>query len=266
MKKPKDIKEGKLETTEMQEMLGAMGSEGISTNVDLVLVIDITRSMEPIRVMVDKAALKFHEQLSEYLAKARRKVDALRIKVIWFRDFYADGDQAYGESKFFELPEESDAFHEFVTTLEDKGGGDEPESGLEALTLAMRSDFVQEGEKKRHIICLFTDAPAHALEDYDKLKTEAEAKGCRVTSYPENMPKDLTELYAEWRGEKEAGGGDSKLDQNDKRMILFAPCEYPYSDMEIDLEYVIRKDIIPGEGGEELDISDVYDLVAQSFR
>ena len=260
-----EIKEEKTETMEMQEMLGAMGSDGISTNVDLVLVIDVTRSMEPIRTMVEKAALSFHEQLSEYLAEAKRKVDALRIKVIWFRDFYADGDQAYGESKFFELPEESDAFHDFVTALEDKGGGDEPESGLEALSLAMRSDFVQEGEKKRHIICFFTDAPAHPLEDYDKLKTEAEANGCKVTSYPENMPKDLTEFYAEWSGES-TEDGTSRLDQNDKRMILFAPCEYPYSDMEIDLENVIRKDITSGEGGEELDIRDVYDLIAQSFR
>lgn len=37
--------------------------------------------------------------------------------------------------------------------IHEAGGGDDPESGLEALTMAMRSDFVQEGAK--NVILLF---------------------------------------------------------------------------------------------------------------
>jgi hypothetical protein len=143
------------------------------TNVDIVFVIDATRSMQNTIDMVKASALSFEPALNVHLKKNKRTVKNIRIKVIWFRDFYYDGKYAYGESKFFELPEEKREFHNFVKDINEAGGGDEPESALEALTLAMRSDFVQTGEKRRHIIVLFTDAEAHAFEDYNKLVKEA---------------------------------------------------------------------------------------------
>jgi hypothetical protein len=257
---------------DMQEMLGAMGAgEGIETNVDIVFVIDATRSMQTTIDMVKESALSFHEKLSDCLKNAGRVVKNLRIKVIWFRDFYYDGRYAYGESKFFELPDEQDAFRDFVSEIREAGGGDDPESGLEALTLALRSDFVQEGEKKRHIIVLFTDAEAHAFEDYDRLVAEAAERGCRPEIYPDNMPKSLAEFYNAWQGnEAEEGtissdGRETKLDPTGRRMVLFAPNAYPWSDMEIELEYTIRKPIEAGEGGAELDMSEVYSMIAFSM-
>lgn len=74
-----------------------------------------------------------------------------------------------------------------------------PESSLEALTMAMRSDFVQTGDSRRHIIALFTDDGAHPLEDYDKLVEEAAKESCRPTMYPDNMPKDIEEFYRMWQ-------------------------------------------------------------------
>ena len=258
---------------DMQEMLGAMGAgEGIDTNVDIVFVIDATRSMQTTIDMVKNSALSFHENLNECLKNAGRIIKKLRIKVIWFRDFYYDGKYAYGESPFFELPDEQQAFHDFVSEIKEAGGGDDPESSLEALTMAMRSDFVQDGEKKRHIIVLFTDSEAHAFEDYDKLVEEAAKKGCQPEMYPENMPKSLAELYNAWQGnaeEQEALGGDGssevKLDKNGRRLVLFAPNAYPWSDMEVELEYTIRKPIEAGEGGAELDMGDVYSMIAYSL-
>lgn len=258
---------------DMQDMLGSMGAaeEGIDTNVDIVFVIDATRSMQTTIDMVKASALSFHENLYDCLKNAGRIIKNLRIKVIWFRDFYYDGKYAYGESKFFELPEEKEDFHDFVTGINEAGGGDEPESALEALTLAMRSDFVQDGEKRRHIIVLFTDAEAHAFEDYDRLVEEAAPKGCKPEMYPENMPKDLAEFYNAWQGNsmsQDALGSEgeaTKLDQNGRRLVLFAPNAYPWTDMEVELENTIRKPIEAGEGGAELDMGDVYSLIAYSL-
>lgn len=258
---------------DMQDMLGAMGSseEGIDTNVDIVFVIDATRSMQTTIDMVKTSALSFHKDLNACLKNVGRIVKNLRIKVVWFRDFYYDGWFAYGESKFFELPEEQEDFHDFVTDINEAGGGDEPESALEALTLAMRSDFVQEGNKKRHIIVLFTDAEAHAFEDYDRLVEEAAKKGCKPELYPKDMPKDLSEFYNAWQGNsmsQDALGSDgetTKLDSTGRRLVLFAPNAYPWTDMEVELENTIRKPIEAREGGAELDMSEVYSMIAYSL-
>lgn len=258
---------------DMQDMLGLMGKakEGIDTNVDIVFVIDATRSMQTTIDMVKASALSFQENLRDRLIDAGRVVKNMRIKVVWFRDFYYDGEHAYGESKFFELPEEEKDFHDYVTEINEAGGGDEPESALEALTLAMRSDFVQEGEKKRHIIVLFTDAEAHAFEDYDRLVEEAAKKGCKPEMYPENMPKNLSEFYNAWQGDAASQdalgkeGGITKLDLNGRRLVLFAPNAYPWTDMEVELECTIRKPIEAGEGGAELDMSDVYSMIVYSL-
>jgi len=258
---------------DLQDMLGSIGSseEGIDTNVDIVFVIDATRSMQTTIDMVKTSALSFEENLGVCLKDAGRIVRNLRIKVVWFRDFYYDGKYAFGESRFFELPEEKEDFHDFVTGINEAGGGDEPESALEALTLAMRSDFVQEGERKRHIIVLFTDAEAHAFEDYDRLTEEAAKKGCRPEMYPDNMPKSLTDFYNAWQGNadhQEALGNDgevTKLDPRGRRLVLFAPNAYPWTDMEVELENTIRKTIEAGEGGAELDMGEVYSMIAYSL-
>ena len=107
--------------------------------------------------------------------------------------------------------------------------------------MAMRSDFVQEGEKKRHIIVLFTDAAAHPFEDYDELTAEAAKKGCKPTMYPKNMPKNISEFYNAWEGNamnQDALGCDgenTKLDADGRRIVLFAPNDYPWCDMEVNL-------------------------------
>ena len=233
--------------TNMQEMLGSMGEgeEGIATNVDIVFVIDATRSMRTTIDMVKESALSFQDKLYDFMDEAKRSINNLRIKVVWFRDF--------------------------VNGIHEAGGGDAPESGLEALTMAMRSDFVQEGAKKRHIIVLFTDAAAHPFEDYDELTAEAAKKGCKPTMYPKNMPKNISEFYNAWEGNamnQDALGCDgenTKLDATGRRLVLFAPNDYPWCDMEVDLSRVIRKDIEAGQGGSELEMDEVYSLIAYSM-
>ena len=91
--------------TNMQEMLGSMGEgeEGIATNVDIVFVIDATRSMRTTIDMVKESALSFQDKLYDFMDEAKRSINNLRIKVVWFRDFYYVGHYAYDESMLFEL-------------------------------------------------------------------------------------------------------------------------------------------------------------------
>lgn len=242
-----------------QDMLG--GSDiMIDTNVDIVFVIDATESMQPLIDKVKSLTLSFREELERGLERNKRKIKNLRIRVIVFRDYYVDGKYAMEESRFFILPEEKQDFYNFVSKIRAGGGGDEPESGLEALALALRSDFVKDGDKKRHVIVLFTDASAHPFE---------QQKDGIPDNYPEHMFRNLGDLYQTWGTGQDALGMYSdfsvRMLKDAKRLVLFAPSLYPWNEMELDLENVIRKDMDKGNGGRDLDLDDVIALISNSI-
>ena len=94
---------------------------------------------------------------------------------------------------------------------------------------------------------------------------------CKPTMYPKNMPKNISEFYNAWEGNamnQDALGCDgenTKLDADGRRIVLFAPNDYPWCDMEVNLSHVIRKDIEAGQGGSELEMNEVYTLIAYSM-
>ncbi|MDO5139430.1 MAG: vWA domain-containing protein [Oscillospiraceae bacterium] len=242
-----------------QDMLG--GSDlMIDTNVDIVFVIDATESMQPLIDKVKSLTLSFREELERGLEKNLRRINNLRIKVIVFRDYYVDDKYAMDESRFFILPDEKQDFYNFISKIRAGGGGDEPESSLEALALALRSDFVKVGDKKRHVIVLFTDASAHPFE---------QQKDGVPSNYPPKMFRSLADLYQTWgTGQDALGvstGFSAQMSKEAKRLVLFAPSLYPWNEMELDLENVIRKDMDKGNGGRDLDLDDVIALIANSI-
>ena len=244
----------------LQDMLGARDYM-IDTNVDIVFVIDATESMQPLIDKVKSLTLTFREELEKGLEKNKRKIQNLRIKVIVFRDYYVDDKYAMDESRFFTLPEEKQDFYNYVSKIRAGGGGDEPESGLEALALALRSDFIQEGDKKRHVIVLFTDASAHELEQQNDGVP---------SNYPPNMFRNLDDVYMTWGTGQDALGVSSdylsaRMSKDAKRLVLFAPSLYPWYDIEQNLENVIRKDMDKGNGGRDLDLDDVIAMIANSI-
>lgn len=185
--------------------------QGFEYHVDIVLCIDATGSMQPLIDSVKENALRFYGDVQEALNKKDKLIDKMRVRVIAYRDVFCDGDQAFHESNFFSLPDDAEAFERFVRELSAKGGGDEPESGLEALALATNSDWTKGGSKQRHIVLLWTDASAHPLE--------------RATppppNYPRNMPANLNDLTDIWSGQD--------MSFSAKRLILFAPDVHPWS-------------------------------------
>ncbi len=186
-------------------------------NIDIVMCLDATGAMVGFFQELEYYTMDFYNKFAAVMEADGIKVDTLRIKVVAFKDYMRDCDPMH-ESEFFEFPKESAEFKRFLESIDVRGGGDIPEDSLEALTFALRSNWTTAPGKNRHIILLFTDAPAHPL-GYSK-------DSC---SYPENMPKSLDEIRAWWEGTQECG---SNYNPTDGRMVVFAPNAEPWIEMQ----------------------------------
>lgn len=227
-----------------------MSSQGLTYNVDLVLCIDGTGSMSNIIERVKQGALKLEGDFQEAMREKDREVSSLRVKVIVFRDVFVDGDESFMESEFFQLPEEADRFASFVNGIRADGGGDEPESGLEALATAMRSRWEEGGDRRRHVIVVWTDAPPHPLE----LVAEHGAP----PDYPPDMPRDFNELTDMWQGQTAA------MSSSDKRLVLFAPDSEGWNDIDHHWDQVVQAVSRAGEGLAEHDYRTILSTIAES--
>ena len=183
----------------------------ITYNIDLVLCIDSTAGMLPVIEMVKDKALHFFEHIMAAMEAEAKILNKLRVRVISFRDYLADGDDAMMETDFFVLPDQVEEFSNVVNSIKAEGGGDVPEDGLEALGYAIRSPWNTEGIK-RQVIVVWTNSPTHNI-----------GFGAEALYYPKNMAKDLNELTS-WWGNAEIGG---YIGNRAKRLLLFAP-DAPY--------------------------------------
>ena len=239
-------------------------SEGIKMDFDLVLCIDVTSSMLPIINMVKDMALSLYDDIVSTFAIKKRKVINFRVKVIPFRDYYYDGKYAMTESRFFSLPDENFAFSEYVMGLKAKGGGDEPESALEAIALAMKSDWVKavsEDKKVKNMIVVFTDASAHPFE---------KAKFGVTKFYPHNMLTSLQDLHDVWVGRDLLGQASvsdlCRMDPDARRFIIYAPLDsYPWNEISM-FPYVKSCHIESAFGGEKLDKETILSDLAGAIR
>ncbi len=226
--------------------------QGVKYSVDMVLCIDATGSMIPVIDNVKSNALKFHNDIKEALAKKGKHINDnnLRIKVILYRDFVADGNAAFKESKFFEFPDDLDDFNSFINNIEATGGGPEPENGLEALDVAIRSKWTQESGKKRQVIVVWTDASCHKLEETQAKKPE---------HYPDGISKDLNELTDRWENE-------DYINFSSKRLLMFAPDAYPWTDIENSWSNTIAATSKAGEGLADYDYEAIIEAIANSVK
>ena len=106
-------------------------------NVDMVFCIDATGSMGGLIDKVKNNALNFYQDVQKMMTNKQKKIAQLRVRVIAFRDYAADGDDAMMVTDFFNLPAEEKDFEETVKSIRAEGGGDIPEDGLEALAYAI---------------------------------------------------------------------------------------------------------------------------------
>ena len=81
-----------------------MGSNyKVTYGVDLVFCIDVTMSMAHILDTVKQNALRFYEDFQNIMEKKHKTVSDLRIRIVAFRDYYYDRDQAMMVTDFFEF-------------------------------------------------------------------------------------------------------------------------------------------------------------------
>ena len=215
--------------------------------VDLVICIDGTGSMEPIIDRVKSSALKFYEDLESVMAKKEKKIDQLRARVIVFRDYWADSATlAMQCSEFFNLKTQSSDFANFVSKTTATGGGDEPENGLEALALALKSNWEksQDFAKQRYVIVVYTDASAHGLE-----------KALKPDHYPQDIPKSLDELTDLW--------ADMSIPA--KRLLLFAPDASPWTVMASSWDNTIHFASKAGDGLQEFEMDEILSAINNSI-
>lgn len=228
-----------------------MNEQGLGDyNVDIVMCIDGTASMRPIIDEVKANAISFYQKFVDAMEENDKKAEELRIKVIVFRDYGCD-DQPMEQSEFYRLPEQTEQFCTFINGIEVKGGGDLPENALEAIALAMKSDWTTGGNKRRHAILVFTDAAALPL-------------GERASSrnYPSGMPADLAELGSWWEGTEQTL--DSTYQPRAGRLVVFAPNAYPWTDIQAWNRYWPAFSQA-GKGLTGVDIQSAIDLLVGSF-
>lgn len=223
-------------------------------DVDITMIMDATGSMSPIINQVKDNALSFCDKFHRAMDGGDKNVDKLRIRVIAYRDFGYTNCPALECSEFFTLPEQNEAFRSWVNGITAKGGGDEPESALEALATAMRSDWTTGGTKRRHVILVFTDASAVQLND--------PSRTCHP-NYPENMPKSMAELSEMWAGTSQTLGG--MPNERWARLVAFAPNSFPWNELP-SWNNVWNCFSRAGEGLSEFDIDAAIQILVASIN
>lgn len=220
-------------------------------DVDIVMCIDATGSMGPLIKMVKANALSFYSDFIKRLDEKNKTVNEVRVRVIVFRDYLADGDQAMLMSGFFQLPEQVDEFEALVSGIEPMGGGDNPEDGLEALGYAIKSKWNKSEGKKRHVIVVWTDDATHDL-----------GFGRRAPNYPAKMARDFNEL-SEWWGVGQSP--NAVMDRKSKRLLIYAPPKESWTTIASTWDNALLFPSAAGQGLDDQTFSEILDAICNSI-
>ena len=216
----------------------------------MVFCIDATGSMGNVIEMVKNNAIHFYEDVIRSMSDKGKHINSLRVKLIAFRDYLADVENAMLTSEFYNLPGQAVEFEECVKSIEAFGGGDDAEDGLEALGYAIRSAWDDDAVKKRRVIVVWTDAPTHNI-----------GEGKAAPNYPSKMAKSFSELTAWWGDSKNEG----YIGQNAKRLLLFAP-DAPYWNVISDTwDNVIHFPSVTGAGLGEFDYQQIINAISNTI-
>lgn len=125
----------------------------IKGKMDIVICIDATGSMEPCINELKNNLKNFINSFNVYFGK-NQIVPDWRARIIYYRDLDVDKEAL----KEFPFVSSEDELKRQIDLVEAEGGGDEPESALDALYIAISKSEWREGVL--HAVILFTDAPS----------------------------------------------------------------------------------------------------------
>lgn len=138
-------------------------AEKTPLKIDLIFCVDGTSSMQPfVEPLKDRLKKLVLEELPSMIAaSAPHKSPDLRYRLIVFRDLEEDQLHQIEDGKFTADLQEIEAAIGAITTA---GGGDEPESFLDAIVWALKSGDADENKRLRSdarpLLFVFSDAPA----------------------------------------------------------------------------------------------------------
>ena len=203
-------------------------------NVDVVMCIDITGSMGGIINTVKNSALGFYDSFKAACDKSDIELLSLKTQVIGFGDKNVDGADWWKESSTYSLPDEKEQFSTFVNGLYADGGGDAPESGLEALNGAFsKTDWGNDDGYHRQVIILWTDAAYLVGSSYTDLTLDD------IATKWNNMPSGRRLiLFAPTYVYGSNGGNWTNLDSW-KNVIHVDDLRSGFSDLDYILEQII---------------------------
>lgn len=132
--------------------------------VDIIFVIDVTGSMGP-------AIQQIAKNISEFIRNINPlDVKDWRVKVYSFGDLTVDpADVAMNTNRPWVCKGDDlnlllAQFNDCIRLVQKKGGGDEPESSLDALYLAARDGFESSWNDRTRALVLFTDASPKRIQ------------------------------------------------------------------------------------------------------
>lgn len=213
-------------------------------DVDIVMCIDATGSMTGILDTVKRNALNFYGDVRSAMQEKGKQVNTLRVKVIAFRDYIADGDNAMLATEFYTMPKDEAEFSNLVKSINAEGGGDDPEDGLEALAYAIKSDWTKSGDKQRHLIVVWTDAETHAL-----------GFGKSAPQYPTKMAASFDQLTAWWE----------QMDTRAKRLLIYAPEAEYWTTVANNWNNTIHYPSVAGNGLKEFEYQEIIDAIRNTI-
>ena len=114
----------------------------------------------------------------------------------------------------------------------------------------MKSDWSSQAPKRRHVIVVWTDDATHDL-----------GFGASAPNYPSGMARDFNELTAWWGSKSNPG----VMDENAKRLIIFAPNKPSWNTISDNWNNVIQYESSAGNGLEECDYEQILSAICNSI-
>jgi hypothetical protein len=183
-------------------------------NIEILLCIDCTGSMEDTINSVKRNADKFIDNIKLKFPREKYRIDQYKVRIVQFRDIHADGKTSIVGSKFYDLEKKSKEFNDYLNKLEGSGGSnlDREEDGLEGLAFGLKTTNWNFDPQDIQIIALWTDISSHKLEDNQKRN---------LPYYPKNMPRNLKEFSSYWNTIFLRKAPNASI-------VIFAPNDYPW--------------------------------------
>lgn len=200
--------------------------KGLTYDVDLCMCLDLSNSLGWLVKLMKRQLLTLGYDVVNDLIDQGKPVDRLRVSLVTF----GPPGVPIERTPMIELPSGAAMLYERALSLRLAGGGPPVSTGLDALRLALESDWSPGAAKRRHIVALWTDRAAGSAD------------------------QGLNVLEERWE----------EMDAAAKRLVLFAPDEPGWRAIGDAWENCLWFPVSAGRGLTEVDQAEILRTIIQS--